>query len=210
MGYRNYIGKISKKEYNKIKKLNKEELFKKYNEDVEDGYVSCTELGAELHEFGKYVDFDPPKDSIKKFFFNKDLENYYNSDGELKIVTKEFLSYIIGHYKDKVKRFYSEYATPFIHGELMNNVKREYNSKYDEEYRFDFTKISDEEQTALYKIINHIRDYDIEWECKSLLPYNLEGDSLSSSWKFEYAIFELVYIYKTFNWKKDILYYYGY
>lgn len=209
MGYRNYIGKISKKEYNKIKKLNKEELFKNYNEDVEDGYVSCRDLGTELYEFGKYVDFDPPKDSIKKFFFDKELEKYYNSDGELKIVTKEFLSYIISHYKDKVSKFYSEYATPFIHGELMNNVKREFNSNYEDEYRFDFTKISDEEQTALYKIINHIKDYNYEWRDKRFLPYNLEGDSLSSSWKYEYAIFELVYIYKTFNWKKDLIYYYG-
>jgi hypothetical protein len=43
------------------------------------------------------------------------------------------------------------------------------------------------------------------------LPYNLEKkDNITTSWKYEYSIFELVYIYKKFDWENDLLIYYGY
>ena len=36
------------------------------------------------------------------------------------------------------------------------------------------------------------------------------GNSITSSWKYEYAIFELVRIYKSFDWKRNVMIYYGY
>jgi hypothetical protein len=44
-----------------------------------------------------------------------------------------------------------------------------------------------------------------------LTPYNLEnGSEVTVSWKYEYTIFELVNIYKNFDWKNKIMIYYGY
>ena len=66
-----------------------------------------------------------------------------------------------------------------------------------------------EEQNALYKIIEHIRTMRMEWTC--LTPYDLQnGDKITSSSKYEYAIFELVRIYKSFDWKRNVMIYYGY
>lgn len=42
-------------------------------------------------------------------------------------------------------------------------------------------------------------------------PYNLDDntDTIVSSWKFEYEIFELVRLYKTFDWENKSILFYG-
>lgn len=223
MGYRNYIGVMPKKEYNKIKSLKKHELYdfykesKKLHDDTpDDFYLGPYDFGKELYEFGKYVDFNPPKKSMKSFFKNKELKEEYNDDGELYVVTKEFLAYIIQTYNNRIKKYYNEMIMPFMDAEgrfpekesFLDSVKKEYGLE-DDKYKFDFTKITDEQQTALYNIIQHVRNFRTEWTC--LTPYDLEkGDEITGSWKYEYAIFELVRIYKSFDWKKNVMMYYGY
>ena len=50
-----------------------------------------------------------------------------------------------------------------------------------------------------------------EWCAKFLTPYYLDQEKTDGeivcSWQYEYAIFNLVYIYRTFNWEKDYLIY---
>jgi hypothetical protein len=76
-------------------------------------------------------------------------------------------------------------------------------------YTFDFTKITQEQQNALWKIITHVIDMSSEWN--RLTPYNLDSeDAITKSWKYEYEIFELVRIYKSFDWKRNVMCYYGY
>lgn len=217
MGYRNYIGFITKKEYNKIKKFTKEEFYKykgePWDEDPNDcGYVGPYDIVKELHGFGKYCDFETKK-LIKPFFKNKELHKDMNDDGEFVIVQKEFLAGIIKHYDDKIKTYYNDMIMPFLGTkdkptEFLNSIKTEFNFP-DDKHKFDFTKITDEEQTALFKIIEHIRSFRSEWV--QLTPYDLEhGDRITTSWKYEYNVFELVRIYKTFDWKRNIMVYYGY
>ena len=93
-------------------------------------------------------------------------------------------------------------------GDFLNSIKREFGYDNDK-YKFDFSLITDNEQTALFKIIEHIRSMRIEWT--RLTPFNLEdGEEITTSWKYEYGIFELVRIYKSFDWKKNVMIYYGY
>ncbi len=209
MGYRNYIGFLPKKEYNKIKSLTVDEVCAYKGEE----YVSVYKFGNELYEFGKYVDFKPPKGSVKTFFKKKDTEKNWNGDGELKVITKEFLAYIISTYDERVTKYYNDMVTPFIDGEykkgkFLNSVKTEH-SYPNNKYTFDFSKITESEQTALFNILEHMRSFRSEWV--DLKPYNLEkGIEITTSWKYEYGIFELVKIYKSFDWKKNVMYYYGY
>jgi hypothetical protein len=194
MGYRNYIASIPKKQYNKIKSFTKQEMFDYYNlkpeSDGEYPYKGVWEFGTQLYEFGKYVDFYPPKKSMKAFFKKKDLKEYYSED-EFNVVTKEFLAYIIGTYNEKVKRYYLNMLTPFFKegnksSEFLNTIKTEHNYP-DNKYKFDFSKITDEEQTALFKMIEHIRSMSMEWNC--LTPYALEkGQQITDSWKYEYGV----------------------
>lgn len=45
-----------------------------------------------------------------------------------------------------------------------------------------------------------------------LVPFNLDDgkDEVTSSWKYEYSIFELVRIYKSFDWENNVMIHYGY
>jgi hypothetical protein len=232
MGYRNYIGKLSKEEYNKIKGFTKEELFKYKGEDSDNdemNYVGVYDIVNEsLYELGKYVEsFD--KELFSPVFENEELQNYYLQEYDLHLVGKEFLAAVIDRYSENVQKIYNDMLTPFfkneegdVGSEFLNSVQKKmkkdgkdiYNM-YD--YKFDFDKITDAEQTALFKIFDHIRSMGREWGVgsfmRSIRPYpdlERDDDCIVSSWKYEYAQFELVRIYKTFDWEKDVMIYYGY
>ena len=189
--------------------------------EVEEGYVGMGvyDFGKELYEFGKYTDFNPPKKSMKTFFKNKELNKYFTEEHDFNIVTYEFLEYIIDSYKKRIEDYYDDMMNPFFGERLerydrdkptdfLNSVKTEYNYP-NNKYTFDFSLITQEEQNALWKIIDHVRTMRMEWvQCK---PYDLtRGNEVTNSWKYEYVIFELIRIYKTFDWKKNVMIYYGY
>lgn len=220
MGYRNYIGFMPKKVYNKIRRLSHDDLLKFYNIEKDSdghGYIGVYDFTEELFEFGKYCDFKPPKGSTKNFFTNKETRKHYE-EYELNLVTKDFLKYIIENYTSKVKTYYKKMEDPFHkdydYCEFLKAVKSEYKSNWEDiydtkNYTFDFTKITQEQQNALWKIITHVIDMSSEWN--RLTPYNLDsGDAITKSWKYEYEIFELVRIYKSFDWKRNVMCYYGY
>jgi len=222
MGYRTYIAEMPKRDYNKIKSMTKDELIKHLNLEVEeeDNYlgIGVYDFGKTLYEFGKYTDFEPPKKSLQTFFKNKELNKYFTEEHDFNVVTAEFLEYVIDGYAKIVEGYYNDMILPFLlpktdehrekYNDFLNSVKTEYDYP-NNKYEFDFTKITNEEQSALFKIIEHVRSMRNEWN--NYKPYNLKsGDGVSTSWKYEYAIFELVKIYKTFDWKKNVMIYYGY
>lgn len=223
MGYRTYIGVMPKKEYNNIKSMTREQLIEHYKlqNETEENYIGMGvyDFGKSLYEFGKYTNFNPPKKSLKTFFKNKELNKYFTEEQDFNIVTKEFLAYIIESYKKRISDYYNDMMNPFFGvkdsiitrekpSEFLNSIKRDYGIDKDN-ITFNFTKITQDEQNALWKLIEHVRSMRSEWTC--LTPYDLENrDEITSSWKYEYGIFELVRIYKSFDWKKNVMIYYGY
>jgi hypothetical protein len=226
MGYRTYVASMPKREYNKIKSMTKDQLIEHYkiereDYEIEEGYIGMGvyDFGKELYEFGKYTDFEPPKGSLKTFFKNKELNKYYTDEHDFNIVTPEFLAYIIDSYKKIVTDYYNDMMNPFFGKKVerydrdnptdfLNSVNVEYNYP-NNKYKFDFSLITQEEQNSLWKIIDHVRSMRTEWT--AITPYDLSrGDEVTTSWKYEYVIFELVRIYKTFDWKKNVMIYYGY
>jgi hypothetical protein len=224
VGYRNYIAYIPRSEYDKIKDMTKEKLYKRYKTKMDD-YLGVYDIAKnELYGFGKYVEFGDKK-FFKNVFRNKKLNNELTEEHEFYIVGPEFLKHIIEHYTAKVKSNYTDIISPFFHKkgikefrdkpkEFLSSIQRQYDSGINETYKFDFTKITDEEQTALFKLIDHIRGFGNEWGVDTfinMLPYDLDkGEEVTTSWKYEYSIFELVRIYKTFDWKKNVMIYYGF
>lgn len=227
MGYRTYIGSMPKRDYNKIKSMTKDQLIEYYkiqreDYEIEEGYIGMGvyDFGEALYEFGKYTDFEPPKGSQKTFFKNKELNKYFTNEHDFAVVTADFLEYIIESYKKRVQDYYNEMMTPFFGkkneerlyrdnpADFLNSIKTEYRYPKNN-YTFDFSKITQEEQNALFDIIEHVRNMRTEWV--NLTPYNLtKGSEVTTSWKYEYGIFELVRIYKSFDWKKNVMIYYGY
>lgn len=221
MGYRTYIASMSKREYNKIKSMTREQLIEHFKLKVEDGgsYIGMGvyDFGTDLYEFGKYTEFEPPKKSLKTFFKNKELNKEFTDEHDFNIVTAEFLEYIIESYNKRIADYYNDMMMPFFGSiekrenptTFLESIKTEYNFP-NNNYTFDFSLITQEEQNALFKIIEHIRTMRTEWT--HLTPYNLKDgrDKITNSWKYEYGIFELVRIYKSFDWKKNVMIYYGY
>lgn len=227
MGYRTYIASMPKREYNKIKSMTKEQLIEHYkierkDYEIEEGYLGMGvyDFGKDLYGFGKYTDFEPPKGSLKTFFKNKELNKYFTDEHDFNIVTPEFLEYIIESYKKKIQDYYNKMMNPFfgkrdnimdreVPTNFLNSVDVEY-SYPNNKYKFDFSLITPEEQNALWEILEHVRSMRTEWTI--LTPYKLKDgrDEITCSWKYEYGIFELVRIYKTFDWKKNVMIYYGY
>ena len=182
MGYRNYIGYIPKEKYELIKNFNYNEFFAYYNEDTEDdGYVSHSSVATCLYELGKC--FEISNEYFKDFSLNNDVQKYLTDECDFYVVEKDFLKHIIEKYKEIVKNIYIN---------LLNDCEYE--------------DISQKKARDFY---NHIRSYSSEWLI--LETFNLEnGEEITTSWKYEYAIFELVRIYKHLDWENNIMIYYGY
>ena len=200
---------MPKKEYNKIKSLTLAEISSYYNIDINDFHFDVSKHTTKLYDLGEVIKFAEPKKSKKTFFKKNELIEMYD-DVDLYIINKEFLYSIIEAYKNQIKNYYNDMVLPLLSDDskLLDTAKSIYEFNQTK-HEFDFSNITSDEQTALYKIIRHVRSLRTEWV--DLDIFNLEdGDSITSSWKFEYAIFELVRIYKSFDWKKDIMIYHCY
>jgi hypothetical protein len=217
MGYRNYIAPITKIEYERIKNFTKEELYKEHNEDLEDGYVGVYDIADDsIYELGKYVEeFD--KELFKPVFLNDELQTMMTQEHDFYIVDKNFMKAVIDRYNNYIKDYYNKMCLPFFpekfkSSEFLNTLKREIDEESEDldfNYSFDFDKITQPEINAFRNIIDHVRSMWTEW-CR-LTPYNLDnGDAVTTSWKYEYAQFELVRIYKNFDWGNNLMIYYGY
>lgn len=219
MGYRTYIAEISKEEHNRIKDFTEQQLYED-NGETPDGYVSIRAIhnDSDLYEFGKYTDFDMKKYG-KEFFTKKACQDLFKVDYDFYIVGKDFLESVIDEYHSRVKNYYLDMLNPFfqeenrVRLEFLEDVERGHDEDYKDTYKFDFTKITDKQQTSLYKIIEHTISMGGEWGAKSWndsKPFILDkGDEVTNSWKYEYVIFELVRIYKTFDFDNKLLLFCG-
>lgn len=220
MGYRCYIAPISKEEHSKIKGMTLKEVYEYKGENIDDemSCVSVFDIPQDyVYNFGKYTDFI--KEGNHSRFFDLDETNkHFTEENDLWIVSKEFLLGVIEEYRGYVKSYYNKMREPFFvndfkGADFVNSVKRDYNTSdgdFKETFKFDFSKITDEQQTALFKVIEHLRDMHLEWSRDYPYDINDGNDKIVSSWKYEYAVFELVRIYKTFDWENNLMVFYGY
>lgn len=210
MGYRNYLGSLPKREYNQIKGMTLKELYEFKNEewsddpDDRDGHVGVYDVAYNTHyELGKYIDsFD--KKFFKPVFKNKETQKHFTDDSDFYIVQKEFVEELIKYYTGMIQKYYKDILDPFFEGA---EPKAGFMKTED-------TPMTKEELTGVYKLIDHVRSMAMEWGVAGwfdwTLPYKLDSKDLVSSWKYEYAIFNLINVYKTFDWKKNVMIYYGY
>lgn len=211
MGYRNYLGSLPKKEYNKIKRFTLKELYEYKGEEWSDdpynkpGYVGVYNIAYNRHyELGKYVD-QFPKKYFKTVFKNKETQKHFTDDHDFYVVDKEFVKLLIEHYSEKIRTYYKDFLSPFFDDD---RIKAEFMKTKD-------TPLTPEEISGVYKLVDHVRSMAMDWGVSSwfddMRPYSLDPEKdLVTSWKYEYAIFNLVNLYRTFDWKRNVMIYYGY
>jgi hypothetical protein len=60
------------------------------------------------------------------------------------------------------------------------------------------------------ELLSHVKSMNMEWLHEFAVDLNRDVPSITSSWKYEYGLFELIRIYKTFDFKTHVLIYVGY
>lgn len=192
MGYRHYFYKFPKTEIAEIKKCKTNDDFcdwaesKGYEVERYDGekpYCAVFNLGKEIYEFGKYVDwaFDMQIRN-ESIFVTKELKERYNDYAPV-ICTQDDFLFVITCYKQKIINYYKSLFE-------LDEIDKAH-------------KITVEE-----KCKRHVKSQLNEWENPfGICPIdtNLSKPFINSSWLYEYGIFELVRVYKTFDWENNSL-----
>lgn len=103
----------------------------------------------------------------------------WDTDEEYYVGGKSLIEYFIENYRESVHTYYEE-----LFSSMDDNLN---------EVKFFFERRID------------------DWEGKYTKPYNLNTDSsaIVSSWLYEYAVFELVRIYKSFDYDNYVVTYTG-
>lgn len=190
MGYRHYMYSIDKSVVEEIKDMSIEELnnrFTPVKERDEDYFYHRNLPTEEIYELGKYIEFaDQIQATGKRLFSSEDthkaLEEY-----DMYVIGKEGFLKLIEIYQKKVIDYYKS---------LLVDDKED-----------DFTVY--EPKTSKQKQKYHIESTLREWERGMAINLSDKTEAITHSWKYEYSLFELVKVLKTFDFENKAILFYG-
>ena len=210
MGYRQYFYEVDKHKVDEIRKCKTEEELYQYcikngiecsknewDNEIE-YYMPLYHLGRELFNFGKFYENE---DDIYKngdsLFTSDELNERYSDYGAI-ICNKKALLSAIEWQKQRIIKIYEN---------LINNTFE------DSFERYAYAKDIDEKELHFKRLLHHCTDHLRWWkpEFGDYTAINLdeENDNLVDSWLYEHTIFDLVRIYKTFDWENKCLMFMG-
>ena len=188
MGYRHYFYSVPKTQIEEIKKCKTNDEFcdwaesKGYEVERYEGknpYCAVYKLGKEIYDFGKYVDWAFAMQEKNKSIFDSDELKEGYIDYQPVMCSQDDFLFVINEYKKKIVDWYK--------GLLLEDKN---------------------ERTVEQRCVNHVREQLREWDngfgfCP--IDTDLKRERINSSWLYEYGIFELVRVYKTFDWQNNTL-----
>jgi endogenous inhibitor of DNA gyrase (YacG/DUF329 family) len=186
MGYRIYLGKMLKTELTKLNKLTMEEFNIKKEKD--EWYSVMDEVDKDIYEFGKYVEWT--EGDFQKYCSPIIQDKQVNEwiEGDFYSINKEGLAFIIEYYRKEVYDYYKYMSN------IMKNV----------------LEGKPNEKLAIANIYNHINGMAMEWASEPYILSTNKDSGIVSSWKYEYAVFELANVYKNFDYENYEMIIYGY
>lgn len=200
MGYRHYLYAVPKKQVAEIQacKTNDDlckfaenygyEVTRDYYED-RSGYVFLYKIGKEFYELGKYSEIGFKLESERPSpFTSEELKERYSDDG-FALLTKDDFKSIIEFYRQKIVNWLESLLNP-------------------NESRIDANKLSKEERKHLeweYEIKDKLEKWSGKYFGISPIDLDESRERITGDWTYEYAIFELVRVYKAFDWENDEL-----
>lgn len=200
MGYRHYLYAIPKNQVTEVQacRTNTDwcNFAERYGYKVEqnvcdDGsnWFAPYNVGNELYELGKYSEIGFKLQSERPSLFTSDeLKKRYDDYG-FALLTKDDFKAVIESYRQKIIEWFKSLLEP--EDELLS-----------------VCELSKEERRRSL-IDNEIQDKIDSWSEKyfGISPIDLDENKerITSDWSYEYAIFELVRLYKTFDWENDDL-----
>ena len=196
MGYRHYLYAIPKKQVAEIQlcKTNDdwcnfaENYGYKVNVDYyDDGsrWFSPYKIGTELYELGKYSEIGFKLESERPSLFTSDELKERYSDYGFALLTKDDFKAVIEAYRQEVVDWFQSLLNPDKSQITTSKLSKEERWKYEIEDKLD------------------------KWSGKyfGISPFDLDEnkEAITTSWCYEYAIFELVRLYKVFDWENNDL-----
>ena len=195
MGYRHYLYAVPKEQVAEIQacKTAKDltEFAKRhdYPYDEDDGWLSLYKVGKELYELGKLSEIGFKLESERPSVFTSDELKEEYSDYSFALLTKDDFKSIIEFYRQKIISWFKSLL------EIKDSSK----------FTAEFTK----EQYQFEMLKGEVQNKIDIWSGKycGITPIDLdaENEQINNSWLYEYAIIELVRLYKIFDWKNDEL-----
>ena len=194
MGYRSRLGRVAKVDRERYMGLSheaSEELLEESFPAGDSGALYRPYFHEQVIELGKYCQFEI---APEPFYTGFDIGV---EESEFHILSKAGLKQIIREYHENVQKNYEDHVAA-LEGD-------------DERLRMD----------ALQFLKGRARDWNLQDSDKYLeaphpfemMPYYLDREEskrdgfIASSWQYEYQIFNLTYIYSTFDWENDYLIY---
>ena len=210
MGYRQYFYEVDKFKVEGIRQCKtEEELYnfcvtngidcEKYQHgDETEYYCPLYHLGKELFEFGKYYENE---DEIYKhgdsLFTSNELNERYYEYGAI-ICDENAILCAIEWQKQHIIKMYEN---------LINNTFE------DSLERYNYSREIDDKELHYQRLLRHCKDHLNWWKPEfgdySAININKEKNNLVTSWLYEHTIFDLVRIYKTFDWENKCLLFMG-
>ncbi len=205
MGYRHRFATVSKTVYDTVKDMSPEQLKEWvlknqpdgwYDEGDGEGFFSHYLLlgQKEIFDFGKDCWFaDALIERARALFNNPETANAMEP---LTLCTKADFEFVI----DSMRQHIHEYFKECLETYTPEQMKHHFHEKMEEWGNMTdilgMTDIAPEKAAAI-----NAQHY----------PYNMDvtREGLVSSWLYEYEIFELVLLYRMFNWDKNVLIFYG-
>ena len=200
MGYRHYLYAIPKKQVEEIQacktnndlmKVAERYCYKIDKDCCDDGsyWFPPHRVGKELYELGKYSEIGFKLESERPpLFTSEELKERYSDDG-FALLTKDDFKSVIEAYRQKIIAWLESLLNP-------------------KDYLIIPSKLSREERKHL-TIEHEIQDKIDSWSGKyfGISPIDLDDsrERITGDWSYEYAIFELVRLYKIFDWENDDL-----
>lgn len=188
MSYRYRFHSVPKTEIEKIRKCTtnvqlclwaEKQGYKVKTYDENDRYMTIYDIGKEIYEFGTDEEWAYEiQEKNESIFSSEELKELYIDYQPVICSQNDFLS-VINAYKQKIINYYKS---------LLIQTK-------------------DSVCTPENKQRKHIEDILYEWDNGYCCPIDtdMSHNRINNSWLYEYSIFELVRLYKTFDWENDEL-----
>ena len=161
----------------------------KLNCKIFDDYVPIYDYGKELYDFGSDLFcYESVYEPAEKFFKSQELQNRYQ-DYDVRICTKDMLKSIIESYRTHIIEMYTHLKENTTFWEYENEQISKMSEGEKKEYHYQM-------------LLKHIGDHLWNWKFGT---FNYDDEKITHSWLYEHAIFEILRIYKTFDWENNTM-----
>lgn len=186
MGYRNYLSIVDKEVVQLVQEMSYEQLVKAFGHEEESHFAPYDLPQIFLHNLGELDSVDDVRMyGVGRPLFSTDETNERVEHYKPYLVGREGLVELIHIYREKVISHFK--------GLLVDD-----------------TRGFPDDKTACQKQETYVKSMLDEWERDLPFDMNSKSDVISTSWKYEYILFELVRQLKTLDFEKNTLIFYGY